>query len=272
MLLPEIGTFWMGTRLSFLEQLCLKSFADLGHKITLYAYEPIVNVPEGVEMRDGREILDEDVYREFKNLGAPAIFSDKFRLHMLAKTNAIWVDCDAYAWAPFPDVEYIIARDTPGRLASGILRLPKNSEALRLYIDFVASSYPVLPNGWPNYPHTKSFAIPVANTLHITEMEMWSWGPVALTYFLLKTGEIKHEMKGELFYPLPGLGINRVFRSNERILGEIKQDECLSVHFFGSLLRRKVRARYPEGNLPENSFLVALCEKHGIDPKEYPVL
>ena len=47
----QIAALWIGGALSFLEQLCLKSFVDAGHAIRLYAYEPIPNVPEGVEIK-----------------------------------------------------------------------------------------------------------------------------------------------------------------------------------------------------------------------------
>jgi len=58
--LPEIASLWIGERLSWLEQLCLKSFADAGHHITLYSYDPIENVPDGVETADAGEILSGD--------------------------------------------------------------------------------------------------------------------------------------------------------------------------------------------------------------------
>ena len=275
MALPEIASYWMGERLSFIEQLCLKSFADLGHKTTLYSYENISNVPDGVELRDGREVLDEAVFFEFKKLNAAAVFSDKFRLHMLAKTNAIWVDCDAYAWAPFPDNEYIFARDVPTRLASGVLRLPKDSEALQLYLKFVSTSYPVFPSGWPNNPNLSDATIAptrAVGTKHVSDAPMWSWGPVALTYFLKKTGEIEHEMPGELFYPLEGMSINYVFKPYFQLKRKSIPENCLSVHLFGSLLRRKLRRRFPDGDLPEKSFLNFLCKKHGINPREFPVI
>ena len=35
--LPNIASLWIGGRLSWLEQLCLKSFADQGHRTTLYS-------------------------------------------------------------------------------------------------------------------------------------------------------------------------------------------------------------------------------------------
>ena len=54
--LPKIASLWIGGDLSWLEQLCLKSFADAGHQITLYSYAPISNLPEGVLAGDANEI------------------------------------------------------------------------------------------------------------------------------------------------------------------------------------------------------------------------
>ncbi|MBC7143113.1 MAG: hypothetical protein H5U18_13315, partial [Rhodobacteraceae bacterium] len=44
----EVGTLWTGGRLSWLEQLCFKSFVDHGQKITLFSYEDVPNLPGGV--------------------------------------------------------------------------------------------------------------------------------------------------------------------------------------------------------------------------------
>ena len=44
----QIGALWIGGSLSYLEQLCLKSFVDAGQHITLYTYEGVTNAPEGV--------------------------------------------------------------------------------------------------------------------------------------------------------------------------------------------------------------------------------
>ena len=57
--LPEIASLWIGGKLSWLEQLCLKSFADQGHHITLYSYEPIPNVPKTSRCKQPRRHLVE---------------------------------------------------------------------------------------------------------------------------------------------------------------------------------------------------------------------
>ena len=49
MSLPIVASLWIGGRLSFLEQVCLKSFVDHGHRTILYTYGAVAGVPDGVE-------------------------------------------------------------------------------------------------------------------------------------------------------------------------------------------------------------------------------
>ncbi len=48
---------WIGTHLSLIERLALKSFLDYGWEVHLYRYDPIDNVPDGVRILDGDDIL-----------------------------------------------------------------------------------------------------------------------------------------------------------------------------------------------------------------------
>ena len=66
-----IQTLWVGNKLSTMERLCLASFVQNGHPIELYTYEEIENVPDGVIIRDGNEILTKDMIFEYKNHKIP---------------------------------------------------------------------------------------------------------------------------------------------------------------------------------------------------------
>ena len=54
MSLPIVASLWIGGRLSFLEQVCLKSFVDHGHRTILYTYGAVAGVPDGVEVLDAK--------------------------------------------------------------------------------------------------------------------------------------------------------------------------------------------------------------------------
>jgi hypothetical protein len=91
----EVGTLWIGGPLSWMEQLCLKSFVDKGQKITLFSYEDIPNVPAGVIRRDGRDILDTEDFIKYEKKDSFALFADYFRIHMIHQNpGLIWVDTD----------------------------------------------------------------------------------------------------------------------------------------------------------------------------------
>lgn len=66
--LAEIASLWIGDRLTWLEQLCLKSFADAGHHTTLYSYKKIENLPDGVHSADASgKFRGVPMYRHAKN-------------------------------------------------------------------------------------------------------------------------------------------------------------------------------------------------------------
>ena len=60
--LPTVASLWIGGSLTWLEQLCLKSFVDHGHPTVLYTYGEVQGVPEGVVVKDGREVVDTDAF------------------------------------------------------------------------------------------------------------------------------------------------------------------------------------------------------------------
>ena len=99
--MERVATLWIGERFSFLEHLCLKSFADLGQTPIVYHYGELQDIPSYVEARDAREIFDTpEIYRD-PITRSVAVHADLFRLKLLQQTDQIWVDADAYAVKPF---------------------------------------------------------------------------------------------------------------------------------------------------------------------------
>jgi len=92
----RIGALWIGGALSYLERLCLKSFVDAGQHVVLYTYGAVQNVPDGVEIADGNDVIEMQDALRHKRTGSPALQSDLFRYHMLAQNDdMIWTDTDA---------------------------------------------------------------------------------------------------------------------------------------------------------------------------------
>ncbi len=270
MALASIGTLWIGRELSWLEQLCLQSFLDHGHEVTLYAYDEVANVPEGVKIGDASSILPTERIIRHARTGSPAYHADVFRLHMLAQTDHIWADTDAYCCRPWEKPEnghfHGWISDEKPQVNNGVLGLPKSSRTLARMLEFTEDEYPVPP--W--FPARKREELQELKNkgegVHVSLLPWGVWGPNALTWFLKETGEIEHSFPGHVLYPYPfaitGVSLNPArLRKARRLIRE----DTLSIHFWGRRFRNIV-ARHG-GVPPQGSFVAELLKTHRIDPE-----
>ena len=90
-------SFWYGAALSPYEWLCLCSFVKRGIEFHLYSYDDDLVVPEGVLLKDAREIYPEDAvffYQKGPGKGSVAAFANMFRYKLLYDRGGWWVDTD----------------------------------------------------------------------------------------------------------------------------------------------------------------------------------
>ena len=74
----------------------MKQFLKNAHQVYLYLYEKDIekmNVPKGVIIKDGNEILDESEIFTYKN-GSYSAFSNLFRFKLLYMKGGYWCDLD----------------------------------------------------------------------------------------------------------------------------------------------------------------------------------
>jgi hypothetical protein len=108
-----VASLWIGESLHYINQLCLKSHLVMGHPVTLYCTDAVRNVPEGVEVRPASEIMQID--RAIVAETSASFLSNVFRYKMIQKTGAIWIDCDAFCYKPFPDAGAYLRRPRHAR-------------------------------------------------------------------------------------------------------------------------------------------------------------
>ena len=93
-----VQSLWIGSPLSNLEKLSIKSFLKNGHDFHLYIYEPIEGIPEGTTIKDGNEILPKEEIFTYSNSKAGkssvSAFSNIFRFKLLYLRGNYWVDTD----------------------------------------------------------------------------------------------------------------------------------------------------------------------------------
>ena len=98
---PDVVTFWHGP-LDRLRQTCLRSQVAVGHKVTVYSFDPLPGLPDGVGNAEAEAILPhafserlrppepDGSWRDWTILQ----FSDFFRMRLMAQGAGLWLDAD----------------------------------------------------------------------------------------------------------------------------------------------------------------------------------
>lgn len=268
----EVGTLWIGGPLSWLEQLCLKSFVDRGQRITLFSYEDIPNVPAGVIHRNGREIIDTDDFIKYEQKDSFALFADLFRLYMIRHCpGMIWVDTDVYCLRPMAyDSDYVMAYELPGehRVNNAVLGLPADSGILAQMLDFTSDRYAV-----PSFlPRKRQEAMRRAaargRPVHVSQMPWGVWGPMMVTHFVHALGLEDHILSLNAFYPITFPDRFKYLRHADLAEGLITADTT-ALHLWAS--NKRPIGNNHAGLPPRGSYLEKLVKAHGIAPALAPV-
>ncbi len=268
--LRDIASLWIGDRLSWLEQLCLKSFADRGHRVRLYSYTPIDNLPPGVDGCNAADIFAQDTVWRHGKTGSPAIHADLWRLHLMAKTQAIWVDTDMYCWRPFDFAgDHIFGLEGPAVVCNAVLRVPQSGALLDQLLGFFDDPY-VIPPWFPDDRKRDLQArADAGQPVHLCDQPWGLTGPYVVTYMLRILGLFDRAQGQSVFYPVDFDHRNRVLRPRFKAQDLLAPD-TRGVHFWA----RRVKARLAdrEGGVPRpGSFLDSCLDQHGIDPAAAPI-
>lgn len=268
----EVATLWIGGRLSWLEQLCLKSFVDRGQQITLFSYEPIPNVPEGVICRDGREIIDTQTFLKYEKKDSFALFADLFRLHMIRRCpGVIWVDTDVYCLRPLDyDDDHVLGFELPGRgrVNNAVLGLPADSPMLAAMLDFTADLTPIPPF----LPQSDRAALQEAAArgapVPVTQLPWGVWGPMMITHFVHQFGLADRVQPLQAFYPVTFPNRTQFLRKAGVVDLAVRRITT-GMHVWASN-KREMGKRF-DGLPPPGSWFERACQQHGIRPALAPI-
>ena len=268
----EVGTLWIGGRLSWMEQLCLQSFVDAGQRIALFSYEYIPNVPEGVIRRDGREVLDTGDFIKYEKKDSFALFADLFRLHMIARNpGLIWVDTDVYCHRPLAyDSDFVMGYELPGvaRVNNAVLGVPADSAVLAEMLDFVSDRFAIPPFVKPALRDEYAAARDAGAPVHVSRQPWGVWGPMMLTHFVAKHA-LQHEVQPlDAFYPVAFPQRTR-FLKDEKAAARLITPRTTALHLWASN-KRELGLRHG-GVPPAGSYLAMLLARHGIRPEAAPI-
>ena len=262
----QVASFWFGSPLSYVERVCIQSFLDHGYTFNLYVLDLQMEVPEGVILHDARTIYsDAEFQKEPTSRRRAAVYSDVFRIYLLQKTDHVWVDLDIYCVNPLDfssDYLFGVVR-RKSAVNNCVLRLPRDSLALKLILTFLASEAP-LPH-WLGPDKIKSLVTKYQTDgqLSLYDLPWTTTGPSVTRWALNMTGEIGRGQHWHTYWPARG------FLDPERPIDSYEQPWVRFHHFQGET---RTDLRHQCGGIPpRGSYIDMICQRHQIDVNRYPV-
>lgn len=257
----KVASLWIGDRLGEIEQISARSFLATGHSLTVFAYGPLRDVPEGVEVRDAEPIFSGKRILRYPGNGWPSVHSNLFRYAMLAESDYIWSDLDVFALRQFEfQSRHVFGYEEKGRVNNAVLALPPDSPTLKRLLEFSPEMRGYPPDATP-WQRRKIWLRSLGRGVGVEAWGHGATGPRGLTHFLNETGEIDRALPEEAFYPVP-------WRDHAAIVkpGAIDPDgfpeSSFAIHLWASQARRVMRRRY-RGELPPSSLLGRLAARLG---------
>ncbi len=261
-MLDRLHSLWIGERLGYLERLTMVSALSVGHPFTLYSYGPekLHGVPDGVELRDAKEVLPYASLSRYFDGGWATLGTDFFRYAMQAKGLGYWVDLDLYFIRPidFHD-QYVFSWEHETMINGSVLRLPRDSEMVR---ELCSISH---VNWRPPFYGPRKTAIFYWRRLTEGDIrpENYRWGtfgPMMLTYLAKKYRVSKLAKHRSVFHPIRHRDAKLLLGPPEPVESQLT-NETRAIHLWNSVLRRLAK-----GSPPPGSYLEAACRRHGLEP------
>jgi len=232
-----------------------------GHKLTIYAYGSLDNVPEQIDVRNAREIFPDDRVVTSRTTVGASLHSNLFRYALFGKTDALWVDLDIVPLRPleFESID-IFGLETPSKVNGAVLRLSRKSPALKWLSQFTLDTVGIpgwvpLPARFEMWLKYRGKGVPINAWPHGTT------GPMGLTHALRMTGEINKALPTETFYPLHWSETNKLLHPGALTLEDFPPtSHCL--HLWSFHLKRTMERRF-RGSVPKGSLLNNLLERYG---------
>ena len=153
---PEVRTFWTGPDLSFYEELSLRSAVAAGARISLYTYNKTLNVPEGVDLADAREVLSGAIHQFHHKDGdlSLALHSDLFRYLAIQKFGGWYMDLDILVMKPLlPDDKIYLAYQEDGVANAAVMKFPARSPIMTAAVDEAMRLLPAAGTSAPGADH-----------------------------------------------------------------------------------------------------------------------
>jgi hypothetical protein len=263
--LPEIHSLWIGPRLTWIELLSLHSWLEHGHRVTLWCYDPIEGIPNGVCTADAARILPKTAITLHRRTGSVALFANRFRYHLLRHRPTTWLDADVVLLRPLSHASpYLFGWETPTSINNAVMRLPPESPVLDDLIQLTGTRVP-MPEWWPLEKKLYQRGAALIGRHKLAEDLAWgTFGPAALTYYLSSRKLVGQALPIEAFYPFNWTEVSLFFATPDAVSSRLTE-KTIGVHLWSNSIANGPNGQTRRNTLPPaNSWLGAMCKRYGV--------
>jgi hypothetical protein len=206
---PDIVTFWRGP-LDLLRQTCLRSQLAAGHKVTVYSFDPLPGLPDGVCNADAGAVLP---YAFAERLRPPLPdgswldwttlqFSDFFRIRLMAQGAGVWLDADVLLLRPVkidPAKPYF-AWERGRQIGNSVIYFPPDDPIVREFEALMRQDE--LTPKWLSLSHRATFALQRlrGGSKRLSDIRVAVYGPPALTALARRHDMLRYALPKRSFY------------------------------------------------------------------------
>jgi len=208
-MLPDVVTFWRGP-LDRLRQTCLRSQVAAGHAVTVYSFDPIPGLPDGIRNAEAEAVLPyafsgklrpaqpDGSWRDWTILQ----FSDFFRMRLMARGAGLWLDADVLLLRPVeidPQKPYF-AWERPRQLGNSVLYLPPDDPVVTAFERLMEQDE--LTPDWLALRHRLTFAMRRlrGKSNRLSDIRVAIYGPASLTALARRSNALRHALPKKSFY------------------------------------------------------------------------
>jgi hypothetical protein len=234
---PEIVTFWRGP-LDALRLACLRSQVAAGHKVTVYSFEPLAQLPAGVGNAEAEAILPHSFAEKLRPTGRDGVwrdwttlqFSDFFRMRLMEQSAGLWLDADVLLLKPveIDPAQPYFAWERPRQLGNSVLYLPSGDAIVTAFASLMQQDE--LTPDWLALRHRLIFALRKlrGGSKRLSDIRVAIYGPATLTALARRAGELHYALPRKSFYAVHA--DPKLFFERSDFSGLIGDPEIIGLH------------------------------------------
>ncbi|MET0724416.1 MAG: hypothetical protein ABWY64_26815 [Tardiphaga sp.] len=210
-MIPDVVTFWDGP-LDALRLLCLRSQVEAGHRVTLYSFAPLTDLPQGVTNADAEAVLPRTFAERLRPSGPGGAwrdwttlqFSDFFRMRLMALNAGLWLDADVLLLKPIQidSGKPYFAWEKKRQLGNSVLYLPPDDPIVTAYHALMQQEE--LTPDWLAWRHRLTFAWKKlrGDTARLSDIRVAIFGPASLTALAKRFGYASYALPRKSYYSI----------------------------------------------------------------------